>query len=75
MSHNVNILGLFALICLCLGVYVFAILGMYASWAITRPMNREAAVVATLFAGIGCFGLGSIVFWRASLKLAKRVRA
>jgi len=72
MPKNVNNLGLLALICLCLGVYVLAILGMYVSWSIVRPMHREGAGFVTLFTGIGCFALGSITFWRVSLKLAKR---
>jgi len=71
MPRNVNNLGLLALMCLCLGIYVFAILGMYASWAIVRPIHREGAGFVTVLVGIGCFALGSVTFWRVSLRLAK----
>jgi len=52
-----------------LGIVASAFIVMYIAWILTRPFGLINSV-ALILAGIIDFALGSLAFWRFSVKLS-----
>jgi len=60
---------IFLLILFSLGIVGSAFIVMYIAWTLTRPFGLINSI-ALILAGIIDFALGSLAFWRFSVKLS-----
>jgi len=57
------------LIAFSFGIIILTFLCMYLAWRLTLSFGHTANGIITVLGGITGFGVGSIAFWRLSVKL------